>query len=205
MIVRVINIGTGYLNRPNAVITIDTGYQNRPTWLWRTTLFITGSHGCLTCFPANSVLWQARDPSGGEDLFCFARQLSTPNQTGYIRGVQYCNRVCIWMFLVSYIVTGCISGAPRALTQGQVLTPPPPPAAPPYPVERRVPPPPPGLHLSKVFSTCTLLSLHTTTTTTNNNVIRNWEHGAMGTLAWPHNVSLSITTANQIWIRANPI
>ena len=161
MIVRVINIGTGYLNRPNAVITIDTGYQNRPTWLWRTTLFITGSHGCLTCFPANSVLWQARDPGGGEDLFFFARQLSTPNQTGYIRGVQYCNRVCIWMLLVRYIVTGCIFGALRALTQGHVL----PPAAPPIQLTGECPPPP-GLHLSKDSSTCTLLSLHTTTTTT---------------------------------------
>ena len=28
-------------------------------------------------------------------FFFFACQLSTPNQTGYIRGVQYCNRVCI--------------------------------------------------------------------------------------------------------------
>ena len=48
------------------------------------------------------------------------------------------------MFLVRYIVTGVIFGAPSGLTQGQVLTPPPPPAAPPYQVERRVPPPPPG-------------------------------------------------------------
>ena len=118
------------------VITIDTGYQNRPSWLWQTTSFITGSH-------AHSVLWQARDPGGGDDFFFFfffACQLSIPNQTGYIRGVQYCNRVCIWMFLVRYIVTGCIFRAPSAIWQGQVLTPP---AAPPIQLRSRVPPPPP--------------------------------------------------------------
>ena len=118
-------------------------------------LFITGSH-------AHSVLWQARDPGGGEDLFFFfffACQLSIPNQT----------RVCIWMFLVRYIMTGCIFRGPSALWQGQVLTPPPPsaappvffvrrahydrvrfwpppppPASPPYPLEKSSAPPPPG-------------------------------------------------------------
>ena len=73
-------------------------------------------------------------------FFFFACQLSIPNQTGYIRGVQYCNRVCIWMFLVRYIMTGCIFRAPSAIWQGQVLTPPP--AAPPYPVEKSSAPPP---------------------------------------------------------------
>ena len=61
----------------------------------------------------------------------------------YIRGVQYCNRVCIWMFLVRYIMTGCIFRAPSAIWQGQVLTPP---AAPPYPVEKSSAPPPRALN-----------------------------------------------------------
>ena len=100
-------------NRPNVVITIITGYQNRPS-------FITGSR-------AHSVLWQGRDPGGGDDLFFLggggACQLSIANETGYIRGVQYCNRVCIWMFWIRYIMTGCLFRAPSAIWQGQVLTP----------------------------------------------------------------------------------
>ena len=72
-------------------------------------------------------------------FFFLLVKLSIPNQTGYIRGVQYCNRVCIWMFLVRYIMTGCIFRAPSAIWQGQVLTPP---AAPPIQLRSRVPPPP---------------------------------------------------------------
>ena len=49
------------------------------------------------------------------------------------------HRVCIWKFLVRYIVTGCIFCAPSGLRQGQVFTP----SGTPYPVERWVPPPPP--------------------------------------------------------------
>ena len=56
-------------NRSNVVITIDTGYQNQPSWQWQTTSFITGSH-------AHSVLWQARDPGGGDDFFIFFLGLS---------------------------------------------------------------------------------------------------------------------------------
>ena len=73
-------------------------------------------------------------------FFFFPCQLSIPNQTGYIRGVQCCNRVCIWMFLVRYIVTGCIFRAPSALWQGQVLTRQ---RHPPIQLRSRVPPPPP--------------------------------------------------------------
>ena len=73
-------------------------------------------------------------------LFCLSAQ--HPQSDRVIRGVQYCNRVCIWMFLVRYIMTGCIFRAPSALWQGQVLTPPPP-AAPPIHLRSRVPPPPP--------------------------------------------------------------
>ena len=49
-----------------------------------------------------------------------------------------------WMFLVRYIVTGCIFRAPSAIWQGQVLTPPPPRQRhPPIQLRSRVPPPPP--------------------------------------------------------------
>ena len=114
------------------VITIDTGYQNRPS-------FITGSR-------AHSVLWQARDPGGGDDLFFFFFCLSAQHPQSdrvYLRGVQYCNRVCIWMFLVRYIMTGCIFRAPSAIWQGQVLTPPPPSGTPLSSWEVECPPPPP--------------------------------------------------------------
>ena len=118
------------------VITIDTGYQNRPSWLWQTTSFITGSHA--QCFMTGLRSRRRRWPF----FFCLSAQHPQSNRP--IRGVQYCNRVCIWMFLVRYIVTGCIFRAPSAIWQGQVLTPPPPPpAAPPYPVEKSSAPPPP--------------------------------------------------------------
>ena len=127
------------------VINIGTGYQIGLMWSSPLTqgikIGLLGYGGLLRLSQgrshAHSVLW-------GEDLFFFfACQLSTPNQTGYIRGVQYCNRVCIWMFLVRYIVTGCIFRAPSALWQGQVLTPPPPQRHPPIQLRSRVPPPPP--------------------------------------------------------------
>ena len=72
--------------------------------------------------------------------------LLSNNRSGYIRGVQYCrlcSRVCIWKFLVRYIVTGCLFCAPSGLRQGQVFTP----RGTPYPFERWVPPPPPPGHV----------------------------------------------------------
>ena len=69
--------------------------------------------------------------------------------------VQYCDRVCIWTFLVRYIVTGCnFLCAPSGLRhQGQVFDPP---AAPPRPHESRVPLPPPPRELSGYFSSRSL-------------------------------------------------
>ena len=59
------------------------------------------------------------------------------------------------------------------------------------------------LHLSKVSSTCTLLSLHTTATaTTTSSATENMVHGDSCLTSY---VSLSITTANQKGIRANLI
>ena len=118
------------------VITIDTGYQNRPSWLWRTTLLITGSH-------THSVLWQARDPGGGKDLFFPFFRLSAQQHPQSDRVYPRCAILQQGMHLnvlVRYIVTGCIFRAPSALWQGQVLTPPPPR----YPVEKSSAPPPPG-------------------------------------------------------------
>ena len=67
------------------------------------------------------------------------------------------HRVCIWKFVVRYIVTGCIFCAPSGLRQGQVFTPPPPPSgtSPPPSIWKSPPPPPPGedshvpLHFTK--------------------------------------------------------
>ena len=72
-------------------------------------------------------------------FFCLSAQ--HPQSDRVIRGVQYCNRVCIWMFLVRYMymMTGCIFRAPSALWQGQVLTPQ---RHPPIHLKSRVPPPP---------------------------------------------------------------
>ena len=132
------------------IMNIGTGYQIGLMWSSPLTqgikIGLLGYGGLLR-------LSQGHIPIGFHDrpaiqaeartfFFFFACQLSTPNQTGYIRGVQYCNRVCIWMFLVRYIVTGCIFRAPSALWQGQVLTPPPQ-RHPPIQLRSRVPPPPP--------------------------------------------------------------
>ena len=77
-------------------------------------------------------------------FFCLSAQHPQSDRV-YPRSIQYCNRVCIWMFLVRYIVTGCIFRAPSAIWQGQVLSPP---AAPPSPVEKSSAPPPPPRDLN---------------------------------------------------------
>ena len=69
-----------------------------------------------------------------------------PIRQGYTRGVQYCNRVCIWMFLVRYINwrwqgVFFVRRAHYDRHRVRVLTPPPP-AAPPIQLRSRVPPPP---------------------------------------------------------------
>ena len=116
MIFAVITIGTGYLNQPNWLLA-DYSVYHRVAWhASQPTMF-------MTC--------QRSRRSGRRGLFFFACQLSTPNETGSFRGVQYCNRVWIWKFLVRYIVTGCISCAPSGLWQGLVFNP------------QRHPPPPP--------------------------------------------------------------
>ena len=129
-------------NRPNVVITIGTGYQIGLMWSSPLTQGI--KIGLRLSQDRVPIVFYDR-PAIQAEAFFFSCQLSIPNQTGYIRGVQYCNRVCIWMFLVRYIMTGCIFRAPSAIWQGQVLTPPPP-AAPPYPVEKSSGPPPPGFY-----------------------------------------------------------
>ena len=133
------------------VINIGTGYQIGLMWSSPLTqgikIGLLGYHGGLLRLSQGHmpIVFYDRPAFQAEarTFFFFACQLSsTPNQTGYIRGVQYCNRVCIWMFLVRYIVTGCIFRAPSALWQGQVLTPPPPQRHPLSSWEVECPPPP---------------------------------------------------------------
>ena len=131
-------------NWPNVVITIGTGYQIGLMWSSPLTqgikigLRLSQDRVPIVFYDRPAIQAEAMTFFFFFFFFFFACQLSIPNQTGYIRGVQYCNRVCIWMFLVRYIMTGCIFRAPSAIWQGQVLTPP---AAPPYPVEKSSAPP----------------------------------------------------------------
>ena len=129
-------------NRPNVVITIGTGYQIGLMWSSPLTQGI--KIGLRLSQDRVPIVFYDRPAIQAEAMtfffFFFACQLSIPNQTGYIRGVQYCNRVCIWMFLVRYIMTGCIFRAPSAIWQGQVLTPSQ--RHPPIQLRSRVSPPP---------------------------------------------------------------
>ena len=89
--------------------------------------------GLPSWVPSPQCLWQARD-LGTSSGACmrdaragrnrFRVFLSFYCKTTIGQGI-YCNRVCIWKFLVRYIVTGCIFCAPSGLRQGPVLTPPP--------------------------------------------------------------------------------
>ena len=99
-----------------AVITIDTGYLNRPNWLLaddyvyhrvasQPTMFMTGPR-------SRHQRWCVRDHN------MIHSRIDSPSVPRY----QY--RICIWKFLVRYIVTGCIFCAPSGLRQGQVFTPP---------------------------------------------------------------------------------
>ena len=100
----VINIGTGYLNRPNWLLAVYSVYHR------------VASQG----FPAHNV---------------YDRPAIWAPAT-----VQYCDRVCIWIFLVRYILTGCIFCAPSGLRQGQVFDPQ---RHPPVHMKVECPPPPP--------------------------------------------------------------
>ena len=84
-------------------------------------------------------LRQARDRSALSLAAVHAR--GTPGRHMHTL-LQYCNRVCIWTFLVRYIVTGCIFCAPSGLRQGSVLTTTPTPAAPLPSWNSSTPPPP---------------------------------------------------------------
>ena len=123
---------TGY---DSLVINIDTGYLNRPNWLLagcsvyhrvasQPTMFMTGprSRHQRRC---------VRDATDFEFFISF--YCKTIGQ-----GISEV-WVCIWKFLVRYIVTGCSFCAPSGLRQGQVLTPP---AAPPTQLRGECPPPP---------------------------------------------------------------
>ena len=72
-----------------AVINIGTGYLNRPNWLyWRATPFITGLLPRLPSrVPSPQCLWQAHD-LGTSDLACGTQQIC-------YESVHYQYRVCI--------------------------------------------------------------------------------------------------------------
>ena len=82
---------------------------------------------------AITPLWQKpeNDYAMTEHEVCseyYAQNITRPILSGMTTsrgggGGGGCNRVCIWMFLGRYIMTGCIFCAPSALWQGQVLNP----------------------------------------------------------------------------------
>ena len=116
-----------------------TGYLNRPNWLLAgySVYHRVASQG----FPAHNV---------------YDRPAIWAPAT-----VQYGDRVCIWTFLVRYIVTGCIFCAPSGLRQGQVFDP----QRHPPPVHMKVecPPPPPGFAvefgLQNIVNVCNQVAL----------------------------------------------
>ena len=116
------------------VINIDTGYLNRPNWL-------------LAGYSVyHRVASQASQP-GSQPTMCMTGPRSR-HQRRCVRDATdfeflisfYC-KTTIWKFLVRYIVTGCIFV--RRAVWDRVRFCPPPPSDTPYPVERWVPPPPP--------------------------------------------------------------
>ena len=114
------------------VITIDTGYQNRPS-------FITGSR-------AHSVLWQARDPGGGDDLFflfffCLSAQHPQSDRV-YPRSTILQQGMHLNVFSKVYYDRVYFSCAERNMT-GSGFDPPPPSGTPLSSWEVECPPPPP--------------------------------------------------------------
>ena len=113
-------------------------------------LFITGSH-------AHSVLWQARDPGGGEDLFFFFFLLvssAPPIRQGYPRCAILQQGMHLNVFSKVYYDRVYFSCAERIMT-GSGFDPP---AAPPYPLEKSSAPPPPRTsHREKVLDRSLLI------------------------------------------------
>ena len=143
------------------VITIDTGYLNRPNWLLagysvyhmvasQPTIFMTGPrsrHHRRCVRDATDFLWMYDDTQQNRE------SVRTSTNEPWIRQrsitklsplLSPSHRVCIWKFLVRYIVTGCNFCAPSGLRQGQVFNPPPPQQHPPTQLRSECPPPPPG-------------------------------------------------------------
>ena len=143
--------------RPNVVITIGTGYQIGLMWSSPLTQGIKIGllgYGRLLRLSQDRmpIVFYDRPAIQAEAMtfffffFFFCLSAQHP-QSDRILSEEYNilqQGICIWMFLVRYIVTGCIFRAPCAIWQGQVW--PPPPAAPPYPVEKSSAPPPPDCH-----------------------------------------------------------
>ena len=141
------------------VITIDTGYLNQPNWLLagysvyhsvasQPTMFMSGprSRHRRRC---------VRDATYFYECMMIHSRIESPSvpvptnlESTLDRELSPSHRVCIWKFLVRYIVTGCIFCAPSGLRQGQVFHPPQ--RHVPATVNMEVPPSPPGICLKIV-------------------------------------------------------
>ena len=122
----VINIGTGYLNRPNWLLA---GYSVYHRVASQATMLITGlrSRHQRRC---------VRDATDFEFSFSFYCKTTIGQGISEVCNMQ---QGAYESFLVRYIVTGCIFCAPSGLRQGQVLTP----QRTPTQLRGECPPPPP--------------------------------------------------------------
>ena len=169
MICTVINIGTGYLNRPNWLLAGYSVYHrvasqgfpgqpgSQPTMLWQArdlgtrdgacgtpTMFMTGPRP-RSRHQQRCVRDARRDATDFEFFISFYCKTTIgqglSNSLVYPRCAILQQGMHMKVFSKVYIVTGCIFCAPSGLWQGQVLNP----SGTPLPIwEVSAPPPPPG-------------------------------------------------------------
>ena len=138
----VINIDTGYLNRPKWLLTGYSAYHRVAFRASQPTMFMTGPRSrhqqrCVAC----GTHWGGTQQISSFHFFLLQ---NINRDRVYIRGVQYCNRVCIWKFLVRVYCDRVYFFVRRAVwDRVRFWPPPPPPSGTPYPVEIWVPQPPP--------------------------------------------------------------
>ena len=135
---------TGY-NFP--VINIDTGYLNRPNWLlagYSVYHRVASQHTMFMTVPRSRHQRRCvRDATDFEFFISFC--CKTTIGQGISEVCNIATGYAYESFLVRYIVTGCIFLCAERFEAGSGFDPPPPPSGTPYPVERWVPPSPPGL------------------------------------------------------------
>ena len=133
MIFTIISIGIGYLNRPNWLLAgysvyhrvVSQGFPahnvyDRPLISAPATVRAGRPRVYDRPAAALSAYGACGTPGVTQKISSFSCLFT---KTGSIRGVQYCNRVCIWKFLVRYIVTGCTFRASSGLWQDLVFNP----------------------------------------------------------------------------------